>query len=452
MKKRFALVLALLLLLLSGCAQPAKVDQPQNTDPTSGLSGELSLYYPRQIDFWYQAAIADFQQKNPDVAITAEAFDSFAEMDQRLMSEWGGGRGPDIALFTSSTTLDMRRLTENGVFQDVSEHFSEFNNLENTYHDAAWQAGTFDGKKYLFPIALSAYSLTTSEETMAALGAAITNKTDFSGVISAFHKAILATKDEPMKLGMDAVSLPYDASALPDLLRMHGGFSISGAAGDMAIDQDALKAIADFQKLRIEANQAKEAAIYDAYRSSNQAALYKSAGIRLMRRNPFLYARTNDTFFTTMAETPVYLPMPTQDGTVPATLEAYGVIKAGSESGRLATAFLHTFASVEAYKDFGIDWIPANKQVALNYISLLALRNGKDIEFEPKRFVRVLALTAERRQQLTDWYLGIDDVQLINPKIDQMITETLSGYLSDTASFDSAYADLVRRLSLYSNE
>jgi ABC-type glycerol-3-phosphate transport system substrate-binding protein len=110
----FLIVILALTPLLSSCHN--------NTDNAKS-AGKLTIYYYSSL--FYDQAITNLFL--PTGKVTPVAFDNAEEMDKRIATETGSGKGADVFLFVAdNTTLDTQKMAKNGAFLRSQQIFQKF--------------------------------------------------------------------------------------------------------------------------------------------------------------------------------------------------------------------------------------------------------------------------------------------------------------------------------------
>lgn len=157
MKKLFALVLALLMLLgtVSGCG--AKEDEQPVDDGTA----EIYIYQDKyEIDAALKAACDAYTALNPNVTFVVESTSS-DQFSTQLKTMFASGQGPDI--FSTKGSEDLAIMVEYMENLDAQTWVANMS-------AAAVEAGSYEGSVYGFPIAEESYGYVYNKYLFAQAG------------------------------------------------------------------------------------------------------------------------------------------------------------------------------------------------------------------------------------------------------------------------------------------
>ena len=100
--------------------------------------------------------IAEFNKIYPNITIIKTAFDNRDQFDTTVVNELNAGAGPDILMIGSSSSLDMRKLAQNGAFEQLDAYMEAEGESMNTeiYIDGVLEAGQVAGRQYWMPFSI----------------------------------------------------------------------------------------------------------------------------------------------------------------------------------------------------------------------------------------------------------------------------------------------------------
>ena len=103
-KMSFILAAAILCASAAGCtgtSQKVEIKEPE---------GELSVYYVTSKSPAVRQMLDSFKTDNPNIKLNVEGFFTAEEMDNRLATELTSGKGPDVMVFDTSTSMDLTKM------------------------------------------------------------------------------------------------------------------------------------------------------------------------------------------------------------------------------------------------------------------------------------------------------------------------------------------------------
>ena len=424
MKKLFsitALILAAVMLFVSlgGCTLSRK-------------PSPLTVYYVNIPIF--SDAVISYKALHQDTDTTFISFNDAADMDRRITAELEDGSGPDIMLFDAyQTTLDVRKMAQNGAFADLRH---SFDSLE--LYDGFLDAGKVGGKQYLLPMAFDIPSLYTSEERLLAENVTLDPEYyTFSDLSAAILQLIDAYADDDDRIVMVD---QLHGGALMKWIDMAGVDILDAQRSEVAVEPEDLKEIAELaaavdgvrdkmisvaKKFARDFNGIVEASAFLAYdRSFALGAMYYDR----------LYPEKMDQTFRLVTVPDIIDPL-----SVNAIVPCFGAVASGVKNQQGAVELLselmqwsttHVALPMDATK-YPTFAIPENNR---RFIAELAPLQGCEDEL-----VRTIENT-----------LGsIRSFRIPDPAVSGIVDAAFAGYFSGTAGFDECFEEMTAQLETY---
>ncbi|SEW22685.1 extracellular solute-binding protein [[Clostridium] fimetarium] len=118
--------------------------------PETGVK-TLTVYYVKNTAY-FEEALTFYKQLNTKIVLNMVAFEKEEELSEKLATDMATGTGPDVILFSDSTTLDVYKSCKGDNFADLSSYFSK----DETYTDDKYFKNVIeniktDGKQYIVP-------------------------------------------------------------------------------------------------------------------------------------------------------------------------------------------------------------------------------------------------------------------------------------------------------------
>lgn len=148
-------ILLLLLSLLTACGTPDNGTVPSET------SGQKELWIVMDANYAIELGgpIGEFYSEHPGVTVTLETFPQNAEERevylQQLRVQIMAGKGPDIYLMSQYSDLfqNVTQSMHNGLFLDISDYYDADTELnKDAFAPAVMEAGVLDGTRYVLPL------------------------------------------------------------------------------------------------------------------------------------------------------------------------------------------------------------------------------------------------------------------------------------------------------------
>ena len=148
----FALVLAILVSLVAGCAgTPTTAPSTTTTGTATGttqalISGEITFWTQDTATWtgWFQPAIEKFKLAYPNIKVNAEYFPEFAD---KLAQAYAANQQPDVA----QTWQGVTAWAKAGKLDAMPESFMTTAEFEDTFFEGARMNKIYDGKYYCIP-------------------------------------------------------------------------------------------------------------------------------------------------------------------------------------------------------------------------------------------------------------------------------------------------------------
>lgn len=198
MKISFSLLLAVLLLavVLAGCTNQQVGNALYQEMPTVPQTNQrLSVFCidhtqgPEMI----RAALKLYQQKYPDVEAeliepleisgSVRTSGPIQEVYQQLSAQLMAGEGPDVML-VNDLYMDVEKLARQGVFADMEPFFQADHFDWEPYNQGVMDAGVWNGKRFVIPLAYNFPLLFSIEEVLEETGFDVNACKDYQGFLN----------------------------------------------------------------------------------------------------------------------------------------------------------------------------------------------------------------------------------------------------------------------------
>ena len=242
LKKISSVFLASVMLCASvaGCtgnSQKVEIKEPE---------GELSVYYVTAKSPAVRQMLDSFKTDNPNIKLNVEGFFTAKEMDNRLSTELTSGKGPDVMIFDTSTSMDLTKMMAGNNLMDVKPWLEkdETFNKENYYN--VLSAGEYKGKQTVMPIAFNIMYGLTTEENLEMAGIDIdTENLTFTDCLEAAEKSAEFQKEGYLGFLSSEATIP----ALQTMrLIQYSGYELVDVENKSVNIPEDFKKIADISK------------------------------------------------------------------------------------------------------------------------------------------------------------------------------------------------------------
>lgn len=222
MKKTFAflLIAALLVSLLSGCGKPQAGNVLYQEMPTAPQTNQRLTVFcidNTQGPDMIRAALKLYQARYPDVEVELieplELSGSYKssvpiqEVYEQLSAQIMAGEGPDVLLIDDNY-MDVEKLIRQGAFADMEPFFQADHFDWEPYNQGVMDAGVWNGKRFVIPLAYDFPLLFSTKEVLAETGFDVDACKDYQGFLDETTR-FLESPDQTRRLFYDTWSTDY---------------------------------------------------------------------------------------------------------------------------------------------------------------------------------------------------------------------------------------------------
>ncbi len=441
--KKISSVLIILLcfvLLLSAC------NNTENPGPTAATIGENTL------DVYYLASdpaasfiVKGYLSKDPHVKLNAVAFQSVEEMDLRISTEATSGKGADVVLFSSGTTLDTAKMAINNAFLDLAPYLSADVSFDAANYYPVLDAGKTGEKQALMPLRFQVQHLLTSEEKLAAGGISLKEGYTYSDLMNV--------------LAANAASCNSDQSAMQCLF--------SGTPGGILYDALRLAnvQIADMNGKTLSVSEATFRE-YAEYAQMAYGQFMKSAQILKLYNRDFVGGVSKLTTMLAKDSLPHQMryygalyDQGLEEKLQLLTFPNYGDPNALTADVSLYAAALQSADQPQAAYDFiryAMDTatgeitndLPVSRKAVSALLDYLCSNPGKNIPIGSK-YVKISLMSQSLRASCEGILGKIRSGNIQNSAIASIFDESMESYLMGQAAFEECYKTFQNRINLY---
>lgn len=169
MKKKFAMLLVVLMLAITGCSGQNNANSANDaaSEPDQAVK-KLSMWSMetrnREI---IETSIQAFNDIHPDIQITAEYFEDEA-LKTKMKVAIAGNQVPDIITYWSGETFDT--LVATNMLGDITEQLNKDADFKDNVLPGGLETFTYDSRTYAIPVLFSGVSLWYNKEIFEANG------------------------------------------------------------------------------------------------------------------------------------------------------------------------------------------------------------------------------------------------------------------------------------------
>ena len=445
-KRMIALVLAVshLLLLFTGCAKTPEFAKGPGFDDLVETD-TLVVYLMQRFQRPYMYQIEAFQKATGvDVEVVSVIGEPEA-FTERIINDLTSGSGPDVLIFDDTFMMDVTKSALNGSFLDLTDVLAEDPEFsKDDYLDGVFEACQVNGRQYTIPTSydfLLAFSLTEMLTDIGFSWDGIDTMADFL--------------EEIARLTPEAAELPKFQQMLNSknfywkLYRYAGIRLLDYENGVVLPDEEELREFLEAYKLYFPYD-------YDASGASQtwirvDSLLNGTAAFWITHLLTGIVDSVSILKLKSREYT--YHAIPSQTGEIVARIGSQLAIPANAKNTANAYRFIKFLLSEEIQVDqlllMGVKPIRKSAIHKVIYETPALYENHGFYLDDPENF----ALTEDEAKALEEVMLNIDrfvqDERMVVP---EMMFESMMPFFRDEASYETCFADLKNRLTLYLSE
>ena len=413
------------MLALTACNAGAKPEE----------KGPLTVYRVES-DALYMSALDTYQKENPDLEI--KTFPTYQEMKDQLNTELMSGKGPDVLLYNSLySESDPLKLADSGAFLSLDEYVKGLSDDE--YFGTILEAGKIEGTQYLLPLSWNVPLAYTSQS--------LAKEQNYLDQI-VFD--ILPAEAKRLESDSEAspCSIQFGRTDGINFVAEMAGTPVINHNGEITIDQESFRHVAELTKLLVESNSKINAQKY-----GNDFASVGSHYSFFLENYSFMHNLRfyQVVFHTAFNEDVMMYPIQQPDGGVTAQVINYGAVNANSRNPDGAWNLLKAIADAPCTMDYGkyeknnIYYTPVNVSAYEECVKELFLQRAKIKNTRE-------ALNEENSEILRAFPEKVTSALIPNPSVGALVQDCMDPYLTGDKDFESCYQELMSKLALYLDE
>jgi len=427
---------------LSGCA--SKEDNSVK---------DLTVYYVKGTS--YYSSVLDFYGKlDAKIKLNAVEFDTEEAMTTKLAGEMATGDGPDVILLSDKTTLDVYKSIRGENFADLTSYFADDKDFSmDNYYQNIMNGVKVNGKQYIVPFTfdLNTYYMKKSVKDKLQI-----NKFDLSLNFGDFMKSVLNYQtqlqtDDNMELTLSALSSSGGVSLIASLCRTCGLKAVD-ESGNICVSKSDVQATFNVLK-----------AIINEITKKKDELAAKTSGIESyghvdtffcnMRNSPFTISILDGLLVSKFNDSLTFegIPNTNGDGGYNANIISYGVVNSNSKNVAEGYKLVKYLLNYDYKADYESYSLPIKKATFANILD--KVRTGyKSYQVSSTESITTLPWDNQTIESFNYILDHITTASYANTKVEEIINNTMQGYLSGTDSFDICYDKMINQLKLYLQE
>ena len=438
-KKVTAILLAAVIAVLPPCMTGCNSQKGQ----AGAAKGVLTVYYyDRPDNALYPDALDYFAALHPKLKVNIVRFDKAADMDFRISTELGAGKGPDVMLFfANDTTLDTNKMAKNGAFADLSPYFKQSGKEaassssgagqpSSKYFKGILESGQVNGKQYLVPLYTEVQTVDATKEQLKRGGITPGDPLTFDGLSQMLMKEIARVSRDPdyaaVNEFLDVREREHYDAGIMSWLQAANLDLVDLSSGKIVVRKEPFRKVAELYK-----------AICKTRAKQKQFDNLKGAPL-----NQYTFTICPDFGSSSLGyqmenEYTWQLPEYGDPSKHTQIVTYYGAVNGASKNPEAGGELLSFLMD---YDQDGTKYSKVNKQLATDFLKKL-YKNTANIRLTDEDALRTAAVLDS-----TDRYI------IPNTVVAGIVNTALAPYYSDVKSFDDCYADLLDKLKIYVSE
>ena len=444
MKKMSYLLMVVVMLgiTLSGCA--SKVDEGAK---------DLTVYYVKGTSY-YSSALDFYSKLNSKIKLNMVEFDTEEEMTNKLAGEMATGAGPDVILLSDKTTLDVYKSIRGENFADLTSYFADDKEFsKDDYYQNIIDGVKVNGKQYIIPFTfdLNAFYMKKSIQDKLQI-----DKFDVTSNFGDFMKTILDYQkqlqtDDNMEVTLSALTSKKGVSVITSLCRACGLKSVD-ESGNICVSKSDVQATFNVLKAIIDESTKKKDAL-DSSTSGVEAYGRLDAFFCNVRNAPFTISVLDGILTSKFNDSLAFegIPNTNGDGGYNANIISYGVVNSNSKNiseGYKLMKYLMNYDYKSEYESYSL---PIKKSAVTNILDKVKI-GYKSYQVSSTESISTLPWDNETIESFNYLLDHVTTSSFANAKVEEIINNTMQGFVSGTDSFDTCYDKMINQLKLYLQE
>lgn len=410
--------------------------QEQVTDKQKDSDEEgLEVYYVTD-DYASVKLISWFREEYPDIKLNRVLFSKVEDMDAQLAAISSTGKGPDVILFPSTTTLNVEEMASGGNFADLLPMLEADQTYDENNYYPVFNSGQINGKQFLMPLRLDCHYMISSKGKIQNAGIDVST-------ISSLMQGLMRTVETAEA---DACALLGGVNVYT-WLRMTGVDILDKELEEISVSKELMQEYASFAQTRYKEIDKVEP-VRTLYNNDFIQAFPLWTGVLANGSMPFIM-RTADTYIKSGIEDQlqfVTYPNYEEPDTITADVILYAAVMDNSDEKESAFTFVRTL--MDAALASQIKDIPISKAGTALLLDDLSKYGGKTFSVGASK-ITVQQMTPELRAECEAILDKIAAGSIRNHALESIITETMEPYILGEADFDSCYTKFKNQMEIY---
>jgi len=442
MKKTCSVIAVLLcfILLLSACG---KEEAPNQTTAARGEQ-VLDVYYLTG-DPAAAFIARGYRSGDSNLIINAEAFQSVEEMDLRISTESGSGKGADVVLFSGTTTLDTAKMAANHAFLDLAPYLSADNTFDAANYYCVLDAGKVGELQAMMPLRFQLQYFLTSEEKLAAGGISLKEGYSASELMNALISNASSCNEDQSAIQCLFRGTP--GGILYDALRLTNVQIADVSGKNLSVTEDTFREYAEYAQMAY-GQFMKSAQILKLYSRDFVGGVSKLTTMLSRDSVPYQMRDYSAMFDQGLEERMEVLTLPNcgEPNALTADVTLYAAALQSADQPQAAYDFIR-YAMDTGVGEVTND-LPVSRKAVSALLDELCANSGKSMNIGSMN-VKIPAMSEELRGSCEKILERITSGNIRNSAIAAIIDESMQNYLMGKATFEEACKMFQNRMNLY---
>jgi len=422
--------------------------------PETGVK-TLTVYYVKNTAY-FKDALSLYKELNTKIVLNIVVFETEEELSEKLATDMATDTGPDVILFSDSTTLDVYKSCKGDNFADLSSYFSKDKNYtDDLYFKNVIENMKTDGKQYIVPFTFNftAYGMKKSiaDKLQIEKIDSDMNYTDFMSNILAYQKQLAQMENNE---GSTVASIGYGTGAtmgsMGQMMRSMG-INMIDENGNIRITKSEFQSITSVLK-----------ELADQYEKKGESANTTVTGFaRTGLDSSYFYNGPVPVFFPILnsmldvnySDSLMFTGVPST-GEVKgydASIKAFGVANNASKFKKEDYQLLKYLMDYNYKLDFWADFGMSVNKKEFSDIYNEAQHGNKQYDFGGNVFMTA-PWSEETKGSYEDLVNNIVTSSLPNIQVENIVWENMKDYFMGTNEFDKCYDKMISQLKIYAQE
>lgn len=442
MKKTCSVIAVLLcfILLLSACG---KEEAPNQT--TAAREAQVLDVYYLAGDPAAAFIARGYRSGTSNLIINAVAFQSVEEMDLRISAESGSGKGADVVLFSSTTTLDTAKMAANHAFLDLAPYLSADNSFDADNYYCVLDAGKVGEQQAMMPLRFQLQYFLTSEEKLAAGGISLKEGYSASELMNGLASNAATCNEDQSAIQCWFRGTP--GGILYDALRLTNVQIADVSGKTLTVTEDTFREYAEYAQMAY-GQFMKSAQILKLYSRDFIGGVSKLTTMLSKDSVPYQMRDYSAMFDQGLEERMEVLTLPNcgEPNALTADVTLYAAVLQSADQPQAAYDFIR-YAMDTGVGEVTND-LPVSRKAVSALLDELCANSGKNMNIGSMN-VKIPAMSEELRGSCENILGRITSGNIRNSAIASIIDESMQNYLMGKATFEEACKVFQNRMNLY---